>query len=117
MSTIKKQFQGRSPHRYKDNPLEKAFAAAWQKENDTSQLGRKYSLMEYLFAENGEECGSPRADLSERDWEVANTVIQWLGSPVGQGFLRDVLKGRSQSARNFRVELAHDLQMKAATRR
>jgi hypothetical protein len=106
MNTIKKKFQGRSTHRYKDNPMEKAFAAAWQKENDTSRPGKKYSLMEYLFAENGEECGSPRADLSKRDWEVANTVIQWLGSPVGQAFLRDVLKRRTDSARFFRQELA-----------
>ena len=30
-------------------------------------------------------------ECSERDRKVANSVIQWLGSPVGREFLRSVL--------------------------
>jgi hypothetical protein len=105
MSTVKKKFQGRSPHRYKTDPLEKAFALAWQAENDTSRAGRRYSLMEYLFAENKDSSERPIANLTQRDWEIANTLIQWLGSHVGQCFLRDVLKRQTDSARAFRHDL------------
>ncbi|MCH7976003.1 MAG: hypothetical protein IIC18_05550, partial [Bacteroidetes bacterium] len=30
--------------------------------------------------------------ISARDREVANTIIQWLGSPVGRQFVDDVMK-------------------------
>lgn len=29
-------------------------------------------------------------DVTERDAQIAATIIQWLGSPVGQWFLRDL---------------------------
>lgn len=103
MSNVKKKFQGRSAYRYKDNPIEKAFALEWQEQNDTSRAGMKYSHMDYLF--DKENKGSPNPPLTERDWEVANTVIQWLGSPVGRVFLCEVLKGYEMPFRNFRQEL------------
>lgn len=89
---IKKQFKGLSSYRYSDNPLEREFAKAWQFANDTS-----YPLLDYLMDE--ENKGKPNPPLTEREWKVANTLIQWLGSPVGQGFLRDVLV--TKAARNF----------------
>lgn len=42
-------------------------------------------MLEYLMGD-----GATRGVVSDRDELVAATVIQWLGSPVGQGFLRDV---------------------------
>jgi len=41
----------------------------------------------HLLAENPNTFYPPGP--SDRDKMVAATVIQWLGSPVGQGFLRD----------------------------
>lgn len=106
MTRIKRQFQGMSPHRYQDNPLEKAFAAAWQEANDQTRPGMVHSTLAYLMDENNR--GRPNPPLTQRDWLVANTVIQWLGSPIGQGFLKDVLKRQTDSARLFRQDLMVD---------
>lgn len=78
-----------SPHRYKDNPLEKAFAVAWQEANDESIPGRGHPTLAYLMDREGR--GTPQPPLTDRDWLIACTVVQWLGSPVGQGFLKHVL--------------------------
>lgn len=106
MPLVKKEFQGRSAHRYRDNPLEKRFAEAWQRENDTSRPGLKYALLEYLMDEKKSGTPIPLADLSSRDWEVANTLVQWLGSPVGVNFLRDVL---ARAPKNIRQDLVRSL--------
>lgn len=78
--------QGISPYRFKDNPLERAFAEAWDEHNSRG----KYSTLQYLMSP---DCsgGNPPTECSDRDRLVAATVIQWLGSPVGQDFLMDVL--------------------------
>ena len=88
MSKIKEQFQGMSPRRYAGNPLEKAFALAWQEANDEVP-GRGHATLAYLMDKHNR--GEPNPPLSERDWLVACTVIQWLGSPVGQNFVEHVL--------------------------
>lgn len=67
-------------HRLKDNPLEKKFHLAWKDQNE------KGNTLAYLMGN-----GSYRAPLSDRDELVAATVVQWLGSPVGQAFLEEVL--------------------------
>ena len=85
---IKLLFQGTHPHRYGQNPLEKAFAEAWQKINDTSQPGLPTSTLAYLLSNDQHYTPEPTSS----DHCVAATVIQWLGSPVGQNFVRDVMK-------------------------
>lgn len=70
---------GLHPHRLKDNPEEKRFADAWA---ETCHLG---STLAYLLWE-GDQRGRP-PEPSDRDHAVAATVIQWLGSPVGQSWL------------------------------
>ena len=87
--TIKKQFEGMSPHRYEREPLEKRFAEAWQKINDTDRPGLTKPTLHYLMDKDNR--GEPSPPLTEREWVVANTVIQWLGSSVGQHFLSDTL--------------------------
>jgi len=102
---VKPDYQGRSPHRYKDNPLEKAFALAWQEEN--SGLGKRYTILDALFDPSGR--GGPAfRDLTKQDWETANTLIQWLGSPVGQAFLVNVLS--QPEAQYFRDRLKSELE-------
>ena len=56
-----------------ENPREVAFAEAWENQN-------QYGLMKKLVP-----------DCTDRDAQVAATVIQWLGSSVGMGFLLDVI--------------------------
>jgi len=71
--------KGIHQYRFKSNLLEKVFAETWEAQN-----GRGHTL-EYLLSLRNE-----RESVTDREREVAATVIQWLGSPVGQSFLEDV---------------------------
>ena len=76
---------GCKAYRYKrrdDNEQERVFAEKWLEIND----GHARTLA-HLLAENPNTLYPPGP--SDREKVVAATVIQWLGSPVGQGFLRD----------------------------
>jgi hypothetical protein len=74
--------QGLNAHRFRDNPEEHAFAMAWSVENDAD---KNRDLLGWLLGD-----GTRPAEPSDRDRVVAATAIQWLGSPVGQGFLREL---------------------------
>lgn len=106
---VKPDYQGRSSHRYKENPLEKAFALKWQ--DDNSGLGKRYTILDALFDPSGRG-GPGYRDVTKQDWETANTLIQWLGSPVGESFLADVLSG--PEGEHFRIRLAQEVAYKAA---
>ncbi len=80
-SSLKGKHRGHSRHRLKDNPKEAAFAEAWEEMCDRGHL-------ETLLSDDGGK--TPAYDVTERDAMIAATVIQWLGSPVGQSFLRDL---------------------------
>ncbi len=80
---LKRRFRGVSPHRFDSNPLELAYALAWQRKNNGSTSTLAYML-------NGQDCP---AEPTARENEIAATVVQWLGSPVGSAFVRDVLEG------------------------
>jgi hypothetical protein len=75
--------KGLHTYRFKENPEEKRFAKAWEDQN------RYGKILAWLLDARSEQTGYP-PDASERDEVVAATVIQWLGSPVGQYFLRDM---------------------------
>lgn len=77
------KFTGAHPYRLESNPEERLFAEAWQKQN---RFGR-FTMLEQILSDDG---GKTPAEVSERDEMIAATIIQWLGSPVGQSFLRDV---------------------------
>lgn len=69
---IPSRHRGRNTHRLLSNPIERQVAEIWAKDNEKGQtLGR-------LLAQDYP---------SDRDYQVAATVIQWLGSPVGQSFV------------------------------
>jgi hypothetical protein len=79
-----KQFHGLHVHRYGDNPQELKAADLWEKENLAGQYTwhEDRSILGYLLSvDNKGTIPSPR------DWLVANTVIQWLATPVGRHFL------------------------------
>lgn len=61
--------RGKHIHRFADNPKEKAFSDVWHEKTPTRFT---------------------RAIATERSAFVAATLIQWLGSSVGQFFLNDI---------------------------
>ena len=75
--------KGKHTHRFAQNPCERTAAYRW------NQLNRKPGIgtLDYIMGD-GQETGH----VSDRDHLVAATVIQWLGSPVGQGFVRDLVE-------------------------
>ena len=75
--------RGISRHRLKDNPLEKKIANKWEEEN------WRGGILAHLLDQRPVQGGSP-PEPSDRDALVAATVIQWLGSPVGQHFLEEL---------------------------
>ena len=75
--------KGLQQYRFEQNPLEKKFAKSWEEEN------KHHRTLDFLLAK---EINYPKdGDVSKRDREVAATIIQWLGSPVGESFVRGVL--------------------------
>lgn len=75
--------KGLHTHRFKDNPEEKRFADAWLEQN------KHGDNLAHLLDERPTRGGRPPTP-GDRDYVVAATVIQWLGSPVGQHFLKDL---------------------------
>lgn len=72
--------KGMYPYRLQSNPKEKVYAERW------SELAEKY-LENLLYGPNKH---NETDELLQRDAIVAATVIQWLGSPIGQNFLVEV---------------------------
>lgn len=80
--------KGLNQRRCKQNPLEKLFAESWNEINTDNHgnLNGK-GCLDYLMTKN---INNPLGEVSDRDRIVAATVIQWLGSPVGQSFLMQI---------------------------
>jgi len=78
-----KKTSGLHPYRFADNPEEQRFAEAWK------IFGEDNGNLGYLLDTRKTQTGRPPTP-SDRDFTVAATVIQWLGSPVGQNLLRDL---------------------------
>lgn len=77
---------GLAKHRLKeDNPREVAFTKVWKRENKNS-----YRLLTLI------------KDASQRDADVAATIIQWLGSNVGIAFLNSVIKASPEVRRDLK---------------
>lgn len=67
-------------HRRIEEPInfrERLFAEQWEYENEGTT---RTPLLEHIL----------HYRVSDRDITVAATVVQWLGSNVGQSFLREV---------------------------
>jgi hypothetical protein len=81
---------GISHYRVRTNPLEAEFDLRWRKE----QEGRP--MLAALLADQRTGDGMASWDWydtpSERDFEVAASVVQWLGTNVGRCFLEEVLR-------------------------
>jgi hypothetical protein len=77
------QNRGVSTWRYKREPEELRFAKAWDHQ---CTVGR---TLDHLLDQREVRTGHPPY-ANDRDVTVAATVIQWLGSNVGQSFLADL---------------------------
>lgn len=76
-------YKGLHANRYVREPMEKRFAIAW---DDLMILSKGQHLDNML-----DTSGRPNPSrVTPSTQVVAATVIQWLGSEVGQAFLRDV---------------------------
>lgn len=78
-------FRGLHLYRLASNPIERIYAARWAEINKTGHI------LEHILSSGGDR----KADPSERDYAVAATVVQWLGTIVGQGFLEEVARRAS----------------------
>lgn len=79
---VEAKYRGKSPYRYEDNPMEKAFALEWQDQCANN------STLEYLLSNKDNRLS---AMVNTQEQMATNTVMQWLGSPIGQSFLATVL--------------------------
>lgn len=70
-------------HRFKQNPLEEQICNHFIKEME------KYEQLDrIIFGSRDEAQVFPKDTLTDRERDICATLIQWLGSPVGQSFLR-----------------------------
>lgn len=83
--------KGIRQYRFKQNPTERIFAELWEEINERNRIG--YGILDYMLAET---TNMPNGEVTDRDRIVAATVIQWLGSPVGQAFLNEVNEKRKE---------------------
>jgi hypothetical protein len=71
-------------HRFKQNPLEEQLCKNFIKEMD------KYEQLDrIIFGCRDDAQAFPKDTLTDRERDICATLMQWLGSPVGQSFLRD----------------------------
>ena len=77
---MKYTHKGNHRHRLRTNRAEAKFAAAWEDTN------RVCNTLQFLLGDGSE----PDYNMTQRDCLVAATVIQWLGSPVGGTWLKQI---------------------------
>lgn len=85
MSDLKPRYRGLHAKRRGRRKLEARFAERWRWLNEVRMrelMPDADTLLTYLLGE----------EPSERDYEVAATVIAWLGSPAGEAFAFDAYK-------------------------
>jgi len=76
--------KGLHQYRFSTNPLEEKFAEAWEKLNTRPHSGG--NCVDSIVSK---DWNNPEY-ATDREIEICASVIQWLGSPVGQKFLREV---------------------------
>lgn len=87
-------WQTRKWHRFNDNPAEEAFVRVWREQNSngpsstTRPDGTIRHIVDDSSAQNGMQYG---VDLDDDQLQMAEEIIQWLGTPIGLGFIGEVL--------------------------
>lgn len=88
---MKMNHEGMRTYRLADNPMERAYHDAWLAENTGESF--RSDLLAHILGD-----GVTPAVVSERDALVAATIIQWLGTPVGQNFVVGVQATQQRKA-------------------
>lgn len=73
-------------YRFKDNPKEKEFHDKFIKMFDSDKMANT-ALSAIIFGWENDKQNYPNRYLTEEEENICLNLIQWLGSPVGQGFL------------------------------
>jgi len=73
-------------YRFKDNPKEQEFHNRFKEMFEISSTTRN-SLSAIVFGWKDASQNYPNQYLTEKEEDICLNLIQWLGSPVGQGFL------------------------------
>jgi hypothetical protein len=68
-------------HRHINNPKEKEFYDKFLENNDRD--------MDLIVFGHGSNSFRPLDYLSDREKQIVLSTVQWLGSPVGMGFLNN----------------------------
>lgn len=99
------------------NAAEDIFLRRWQEENQRERgLNSGYGLLELLLTPSRLRSGGPQyvgqppyyvAPVSQRDAEVAASVVQWLGTSCGLSFMR-AAEREIDEARVERVDMDGD---------
>ena len=74
-------------HRLKENQKEQEFHDKFKEMFELSNTTRN-SLSAIIFGWKDASQNYPEKFLTEREEDICLNLIQWLGSPVGQGFLK-----------------------------
>ncbi|MBD3196341.1 MAG: hypothetical protein GF317_14880 [Candidatus Lokiarchaeota archaeon] len=81
------KMQGFKTYRHEQNPMEKQLHDNFLKEHIEAKYCCDLSLLIFPPANSNQTHAVDH--LSEREKRIILSTIQWLGSPVGQGFLRE----------------------------
>jgi hypothetical protein len=80
--------KGNNEYRFESNPKEKEFHSKFIKMFTQSNSALK-SLSAIVNGWSDDRQIQPKEWLSEKEETICVNLIQWLGSPVGQGFLNE----------------------------
>lgn len=73
-------------YRFKDNPKEQEFHDKFKEMFE--ERGRTYkTLSAIIFGWEDDRQLYPKEFLTEKEEDICLNLIQWLGSPIGKGFL------------------------------
>lgn len=75
-------------YRFKDNPKEKELHDKFIAMFKGNEMANK-SLSAIIFGWKSDRQNVPERYLTEDEEDICLNLIQWLGSPVGQSFLRE----------------------------
>lgn len=81
--------KGTKQYRFEDNPLEKLFHDRFIEMMARDKRSRE-TLSAIVSGWSNDKQNEPKKHLTEEEETICINLIQWLGSPVGQGFVRDV---------------------------
>jgi CHAT domain-containing protein len=81
--------KGFNTDRHKNNPKEKELHDKFIEEYVIEKGFNIKILNRIIFGSSNNTQTIPRDYLSDREKRIVITTIQWLGSPVGQGFLKE----------------------------